>query len=82
MGKGDKKSRRGKIHIGSYGTRRPRKVSISVPGKQVPAVVAKTPKVAEEKAGKVAESLEIATEAPVEAKKAVRKTTKKVKDTE
>ncbi|MBO9692263.1 MULTISPECIES: 30S ribosomal protein THX [unclassified Chryseobacterium] len=29
MGKGDKKSRRGKIHSGSYGKRRPRKASKS-----------------------------------------------------
>ncbi|HCA08053.1 MULTISPECIES: 30S ribosomal protein THX [Chryseobacterium] len=30
MGKGDKKSRRGKINSGSYGKRRPRKGSKSV----------------------------------------------------
>lgn len=30
MGKGDKKSRRGKINSGSYGKRRPRKASKSV----------------------------------------------------
>lgn len=29
MGKGDKKSRRGKIHSGNYGKRRPRKASKS-----------------------------------------------------
>ena len=27
MGKGDKKTRRGKIHIGSYGVKRPRKTA-------------------------------------------------------
>ncbi len=27
MGKGDKKTKRGKIHIGSYGVKRPRKVA-------------------------------------------------------
>ncbi|MBK7027714.1 MAG: 30S ribosomal protein THX [Bacteroidales bacterium] len=31
MGKGDKKSRRGKIHIGSHGTRRPRKTVPVIP---------------------------------------------------
>ncbi|MDQ0592686.1 30S ribosomal protein S31 [Chryseobacterium ginsenosidimutans] len=30
MGKGDKKSRRGKINSGSYGKRRPRKTSKSL----------------------------------------------------
>ncbi|AZB00344.1 30S ribosomal protein THX [Chryseobacterium joostei] len=30
MGKGDKKSRRGKINSGSYGKRRPKKTSKSV----------------------------------------------------
>lgn len=29
MGKGDKKSRKGKIHSGNYGKRRPRKASKS-----------------------------------------------------
>jgi len=28
MGKGDKKSKRGKIHIGSYGVKRPRKKAV------------------------------------------------------
>ena len=31
MGKGDKKSRRGKIHIGSYGVRRTRKQETAKP---------------------------------------------------
>jgi 30S ribosomal protein S31 len=29
MGKGDKKSKRGKIHIGSFGVKRPRKKAVS-----------------------------------------------------
>lgn len=28
MGKGDKKSKRGKIHIGSFGVKRPRKKAV------------------------------------------------------
>lgn len=31
MGKGDKKSRRGKINIGSFGVTRPRKKKVSTP---------------------------------------------------
>lgn len=37
MGKGDKKSRRGKIHIGSYGVRRARK-----PGSKAPLAAIRT----------------------------------------
>ena len=37
MGKGDKKSKRGKISMGSYGVRRPRK-------KSTPVIIAKKPK--------------------------------------
>ncbi len=37
MGKGDKKSKRGKISMGSYGVRRPRK-------KSTPIVITKKPK--------------------------------------
>ena len=29
MGKGDKKSKRGKIHIGSFGVKRPRKKAVT-----------------------------------------------------
>lgn len=43
MGKGDKKSRRGKITIGSYGVRRPRK-SKTTEGAAAPAAAAKTAK--------------------------------------
>jgi len=37
MGKGDKKTKRGKISMGSYGVRRPRK-------KSTPVIIAKKPK--------------------------------------
>lgn len=40
MGKGDQKSRRGKINSGSYGKRRPRKTSKAV-------IIAEKPEVAE-----------------------------------
>lgn len=43
MGKGDKKTRRGKINSGSYGVRRPRM-------KNRPATVEKTPSVKKTKA--------------------------------
>ena len=82
MGKGDKKSRRGKIIIGSTGVRRPKNKPKAV---VVVAEVAKVKKVAEKAKpepkvkAKVAESVvEAATEiadAPVKAvKKAVKKT--------
>ena len=35
MGKGDKKSKRGKIHIGSYGVKRPKKGKKAVAKKTV-----------------------------------------------
>jgi ribosomal small subunit protein bTHX len=37
MGKGDKKSRRGKINAGSYGKRRPRKASKPVASSETKA---------------------------------------------
>lgn len=41
MGKGDKKSKKGKIHIGTYGVRRPRKKAAkktaAKPGKKAAA---------------------------------------------
>lgn len=82
MGKGDKKSRRGKIHIGSHGARRPRKVNKNVPGIPVPVVAEKPAKIAEVKAKKVIENAEVVTETPVETKKTPRKTSKKTQDTE
>lgn len=44
MGKGDKKSRRGKIHIGSFGKRRPRKKAIKATTTSVTAKKAATKK--------------------------------------
>jgi ribosomal small subunit protein bTHX len=49
MGKGDKKTKRGKIILGSYGVRRKRKASTAVFKKIVkPAKVIRTAEVAEE----------------------------------
>jgi ribosomal small subunit protein bTHX len=44
MGKGDKKSRRGKIHIGSHGVRRPRKSKPVQVAEVVAAVIEEKPK--------------------------------------
>ena len=55
MGKGDKKSRRGKITNGSYGKRRPRKSSVSN------VVIAKPKKVSAEKADQKAKTAPKAT---------------------
>lgn len=44
MGKGDKKSRRGKIHIGSYGVHRPRKAKPVKVAEAVTVVVEEKPK--------------------------------------
>lgn len=76
MGKGDKKSRRGKIHIGSHGARRPRK--------RVKSFVAPLAGLKEKPAPKAAKPVEAVVE-PVaeevtEVKKVARKTTKKVKE--
>jgi len=43
MGKGDKKSRRGKIIMGSYGVRRPRKTQTNVQIPAPPAIKAEEP---------------------------------------
>jgi ribosomal small subunit protein bTHX len=83
MGKGDKKSRRGKIHIGSHGTRRPRKHTSIMPVAEAPKVKAKPVKVVEEvtkKVVKTVEPVEPAAEAVAEVKKTPRKTTKKAKE--
>lgn len=40
MGKGDQKSKRGKIHVGTYGVRRPKKkkaTAKAAPAKKAPA---------------------------------------------
>jgi 30S ribosomal protein S31 len=41
MGKGDKKTRRGKLFMGSYGNTRPKKAAVSV---EKPVEVVKKPK--------------------------------------
>jgi len=61
MGKGDKKTKRGKIVIGSYGVRRRRKASVALPKK-----VAKVVEVPEE----VTEVTEVAEVKPAVEKKA------------
>ncbi len=54
MGKGDKKSRKGKISMGSYGVRRPRKKAKSAASVKAaaPAKKAAAPKKAAKKAAK------------------------------
>ncbi|MBL7889292.1 MAG: 30S ribosomal protein THX [Bacteroidetes bacterium] len=54
MGKGDKKSRKGKISMGSYGVRRPRKKAKSAASAKAaaPAKKAAAPKKAAKKAAK------------------------------
>jgi len=44
MGKGDKKTRRGKIILGSYGVRRPRKKNNKPEVKPVKVILSKEPK--------------------------------------
>ena len=44
MGKGDKKTRRGKIILGSYGVRRPRKKNDKPEVKPVKTILLKEPK--------------------------------------
>lgn len=44
MGKGDKKTRRGKINSGNYGKTRPKKSSTSFVASEKPEVAEKTPK--------------------------------------
>lgn len=76
MGKGDKKSRRGKIHIGSHGARRPRK--------RVKTYVAPPAGLKEKPAPKAAKPVEVVVETVAEevaeVKKTARKTTKKAKE--
>lgn len=61
MGKGDKKSRRGKIHIGSYGVRRSRK-----PGKPSIQAVSKVEEPAKKPKAKATEKPKpVKTEVPV-----------------
>jgi 30S ribosomal protein S31 len=91
MGKGDKKSRRGKIILGSYGVRRPKssKSKVLVKAEVIPVKVEKVKKVAEKPAAdpkpktKVAEVIAVAeTEITVAPKKEVKKAVKKTKSEE
>lgn len=82
MGKGDKKSRRGKIVIGSYGVRRPKssKNKNLVAAEAAPAAVVEKVKAepkAKAKAAVVADAEPVAV-----VKKEVKKAVKKVKETE
>lgn len=74
MGKGDKKTRRGKIFMGSFGVRRPK------PGKPANQNIKEKEKIAEKKAtAKVAEKvIEKVTEKKVTAKVMEKKATEKV----
>jgi 30S ribosomal protein S31 len=60
MGKGDKKTRRGKIILGSYGVRRPRKKTDKPEIKPVKVVAEKEPK--EIKAVKEVKEIKVAKE--------------------
>lgn len=90
MGKGDKKTRRGKIIIGSTGVRRPKtskkKVIVKVEAIPVAAAVknkkvAETPKVEHKPKVKVAEPVQIAeTETVAVPEKTVKKADKKAKE--
>ena len=55
MGKGDKKSRKGKITMGSYGVLRPRKTAKPATAKTAAPKKAAAKKAAPKKAGKKAE---------------------------
>ena len=69
MGKGDQKSRRGKISVGTYGVRRPRKkTKTTIPVSKAKPVVEKAKKPIVEKVEKKTEEKEVKTE---------KKTTKK-----
>lgn len=54
MGKGDQRSRRGKIHRGTFGTRRPKRSKIAIKP-AVPAAVENPPKKAGRKEPAAAE---------------------------
>lgn len=88
MGKGDKKSKRGKIAIGSYGVRRPKrkqnKVIIAAPQSEEPDLIAKKKTKAKEVKAKKQEVAEAAppaekTKTPKTAKKKITK--KKTEET-
>lgn len=52
MGKGDQRSRRGKIQVGSFGNLRPRKKTKAVTAEQIAAAKKAAPKKAAKKAAK------------------------------
>ena len=80
MGKGDKKSRRGKIIIGTYGVRRHRKKASGSPVSSPAAVVAEKPVEKKKQAGPVSE-IKAAAAAEVKETKEIRenKTTREPK---
>jgi ribosomal small subunit protein bTHX len=82
MGKGDKKSRRGKIHIGSHGVRRQRKKGSTSSAPATPKVVIETAQPAKSAPKKVAKEAVVtpAAEVTAEVKKPARKTAKKIKE--
>lgn len=78
MGKGDQKSRRGKISIGTYGVRRPRKKSKkNIPVTTTKSDVEKIKKPMVEKVEKKTKEKDVKTE-----KKTTKKTTPKAKKEE
>jgi 30S ribosomal protein S31 len=83
MGKGDKKSRRGKIIIGSSGVRRPKSSKSFVKVEVVEKIkkIAEKPKVESKPKAKVAEPVAITeTEIAVAPEKTVKKAVKKTKE--
>ena len=80
MGKGDKKTRRGKINIGSYGVRRRRVKGRNLPIEAAPVVEVKPEKAVEPKVKKAAKAPEPVEPVVETAKKAPRKTAKKAKE--
>lgn len=85
MGKGDKKSRRGKIIIGSSGVRRPKpsknKTFVKVEAAEKIKKVAEKPKVEHKPKVKVTDPVVVAeTEVAVAPEKPVKKAVKKVKE--
>lgn len=89
MGKGDRKTKRGKVTMGSYGKRRPRKenqtafvpqqVKPSTTDTALEATKAKAPK-AEKKATTKTEAKKATAKKAAAKKPAAKKTTKKVED--
>ncbi|MBP7497991.1 MAG: 30S ribosomal protein THX [Bacteroidales bacterium] len=82
MGKGDKKSKRGKIAIGSYGVRRPKrkqnKVIIAAPQSEEPDLIAKKKTKTKEVKPKKQEVAEAEAAPPAEKTKTPKTTKKKI----